>query len=70
MDDREQLCREGALSVPEAAAFLRLSRAELYRLMGDGELPYVQHGRRRLIPRVAAVRLLAAGLRGGERLAS
>jgi excisionase family DNA binding protein len=65
-DDDEALCADGALTIPEAEALVRLSRASLYRLMDAGSLPYVQHGRRRLIPRRAAVRLLAAGLHRGE----
>jgi excisionase family DNA binding protein len=46
--DAEELCADGALSIAEAASFLGLSRAELYRMMERGRLVYVQHGRRRL----------------------
>ncbi len=50
---------DGALNVDEAVAFSRLSRAELYRLMDRGELPFVKYGRRRLIPKNAFRELLA-----------
>ncbi len=60
------LLADGALGVDEAAAFARVSRAELYRWMQRGELAYVLRGRRRLVPRRALVDLLARGLRGGD----
>jgi excisionase family DNA binding protein len=63
----EELLKDGVLSVPEAAGFMGLSRATVYRLMENGQLVFVLQGRRRLVPRRAVVRLLAAGLRGGRR---
>lgn len=60
------LMADGALGVAEAVEFTGLSRAELYRLMLSGRLAFVKHGRRTLIPRVAARRLLAAGLNSGS----
>jgi excisionase family DNA binding protein len=61
---RVEAVAEGLLSVREAADFSRLSRAELYVMMGRGELLFVKHGRRRLIPKRALVELLAAKVVG------
>lgn len=66
-DEAEELLRDGALTVGAATEYAGLSRAELYRRMERGVLPYTIQGRRRLIPRRALVRMLAAGLRGGAR---
>lgn len=55
---------EGVMSVAEAVAFSRLSKAELYKAMAAGRLTFVKYGRRRLVPRKALVDLLAAGLSG------
>lgn len=52
---------EGFADVPEAEQFLSLGRATIYRMMDDGELPYVSIKRRRRIPRVA-LRLYAEKL--------
>ncbi len=59
------LLGDGAVGIPEAVAFAGVSRPELYRRMADGRLAFVKIGRRRLIPRRALVRFLAAGLSGG-----
>jgi len=61
--EREELLRDGAFSVREMIVFTGLSRATIYREIQEGRLPVVKQGRRTLIPRRAAVRLLAAGLR-------
>lgn len=61
----EELLADGVLTIHDAVALSRLSRAELYRRMERGALAYTVQGRRRLIPRRALVRMLAAGLRGG-----
>jgi predicted DNA-binding transcriptional regulator AlpA len=58
---------DGAFAIPEAVRFTGYSRASLYRAMDAGQLEYIKLGRRRLIPRRAAIRLLAQGLRGGTR---
>ncbi len=68
---REAVVADGLMTVPEAAAFLRLSRSTLYNLMDSGRLPYVRlvgNGRRaaRRIPRKAVVALAAAHLVGGN----
>jgi hypothetical protein len=64
-DIADDLCADGCVSVSDGAAFSGLSRSELYLQMESGQLPFVKHGKRRLIPRKALVRLLASGLRGG-----
>lgn len=44
----QTLDRKGKLlDVREACEFLQISRAVLYRMMAEGELGYVQLGRRR-----------------------
>ena len=63
--DGDDLVADGCLSVSDATAFSGIGLSQLYTEMASGRLPYVQHGRRRLIPRKALVRLLASGLRGG-----
>ncbi len=70
-DEREIMVADGLMTVPEAGAFLRLSRSTLYNLMESGRLPYVRlggDGRRaaRRIPRRAVVALAAAHLVGGN----
>lgn len=64
--DAEELMRDGALAVDAACAFAALSRAQLYREMAAGRIPYVLRGRRRMVPRVGLMRWLAGGLRGGK----
>jgi excisionase family DNA binding protein len=41
------------VTVPEAAALLRLSRATIYRMLARGDLPSVKQGAARRIPRAA-----------------
>lgn len=59
---REALLKDGALTIDEATAFSGLGRTRLYNAMKSGRLAFVQHGRRRLIPRKALQQLLAEGL--------
>ena len=68
VSDSAALVEDGLVTVAEAAAFLRLSRSNLYTLMERGELPFVKLGRSRRIPRRALVELAARGLRGGTNL--
>lgn len=49
----------GAMTVPEAAAYLRISRASLYRLFRDGDLKPRKIAGRTLVRRVDADALLA-----------
>lgn len=58
------LVRDGLDSLQEAADFLGMSQAMLYKLMRDGRLSYVKIGRARRIPRNALIGLAAAGLVG------
>jgi excisionase family DNA binding protein len=58
---------EGLMTVPEAAAFLRISRTSLYDLMDRGDLPFVKLGKSRRVPRRAVVDLAARCLTGGQR---
>ena len=58
----DELLEDGALGVEEASRFAGIGRTVLYKLMGDGSLPYVKLGARRLIPKRCLVKLLAAGL--------
>ena len=67
-DNDAALVEDGLVKVPEAAAFLRLSRSNLYAMMERGELPFVKIGRSRRIPRRALVQLAARGIRGGVKL--
>ena len=50
-----------ALSVPEAARALGLSRSSAYALMSAGRLPFVKIGRRRLVT-IAQLNAFIAGL--------
>ncbi len=61
---RDELVRDGLMTVAEAVAFLRLSRSTVYALMDTGELAYVRIGRARRIPKRAVVALAAAHLKG------
>jgi hypothetical protein len=56
----EELCRDGAVTVEGAVEFSGIGRTELYAHMNEGRLVYAQNGNRRLIPRRALMRLLAA----------
>ncbi|MET8158912.1 helix-turn-helix domain-containing protein [Sphaerisporangium sp. NPDC005289] len=56
------------LSVPEAAEALSISRAKLYRLMGDGEIPYLHIDRSRRIP-LSALENYVSDLLAKERAA-
>lgn len=42
--------------IMEATAYLRISRAELYKQLSDGRLKSIKEGRRRLIPGSEIVR--------------
>jgi excisionase family DNA binding protein len=63
------LLRDGAITIDEAVAWSGIRRTRLYSAMADGRLPYVQSGRRRLIPRDALREFLADGLTVSERTA-
>jgi excisionase family DNA binding protein len=50
-----------ALSIYEAARACGISRATLYRLIGEGKLATIKIGARRLVPVVAIDALLSGG---------
>jgi excisionase family DNA binding protein len=50
------------LTVPEAAALLRVSRGSYYAAAGRGEVPVVRIGRRLVVPGAALARLLGDSL--------
>jgi excisionase family DNA binding protein len=58
----EELLEDGALTIDEAVAWSGVGRTRLYGEMADGNLPFVQKGARRLIPRKALRQLLAESL--------
>ena len=58
------LLADGMETPKTAAAFLKISVAQVYRLMEDGELPFAKIGRSRRIPRRALVELAARSLVG------
>ncbi len=64
ISDRESLVEDGAVTVSEAVVWSGVGRTRLYAEMADGNLPFVQKGRRRLIPRKALRQLLAESLVG------
>lgn len=64
------LLSEGLVSVPEAAAFLGLSRSKVYVLMDTGHLIYVKLGKSRRVPKRALIELALTNMRGGWNLGS
>jgi len=52
-NEQGMVIEDGFVKVPEAARFLKLSRAKVYMLMDAGELAYAKFGRSRRIPRRA-----------------
>ena len=65
-EPEDDLLRDGCQSVPDFCRETGLGKSFVYEAMARGELPFVKRGRRRLIPRVAGRRWLAAGLVVGE----
>ena len=60
----EKLLAEGTMQIADAVAWSGICRSKLYVAMANGELPFVQHGARRLIPRQALRDYLARRLVG------
>lgn len=58
-----ELVADGLVKVEFAHGFLGISRAELYRRMEQGQIPFTQIGRRRLIPKRALVEYAASNTR-------
>jgi len=61
-DQAHALVADGLDTIKDAATFLRISVASLYKMMDRGELPFVKIGRSRRIPRRALVELAARNL--------
>lgn len=59
---------ERLLTVPEAAALLRISRTTAYQVIGTGELGSLRIRGRRLIPASAVGVLMTARMREGRSL--
>lgn len=62
----EEMVKDGAKPINDACEFTGLGRTELYKLMGSGELAFVKHGKRRLIPTAELKRILADRIVGGQ----
>lgn len=62
MSVRDELVAGGLMDVREVCAFLSLSRRTVWRLMGEGKLPYVRLMSARRIPRNAVVQFAAENL--------
>ncbi len=65
--EAETLVQDGLMTINDAIAFTGLQRSTIYKLMGNGELPYVKIGACRRIPRRALVTLAARHLLGSWR---
>jgi excisionase family DNA binding protein len=57
----KQSPREGLARIPEAAAFLAISRASVYRMMDTGRMPFRKFGRSRRVPWAALHRFAETG---------
>ena len=64
IENAQDLVAAGLVSVREAARFLGISVAGLYKFMERGELPYAKIGRSRRIPRQALVAFAASRVVG------
>ena len=64
-EEKINLVNGGLLTVKEAAAMAKLSRATLYLVMDRGEPKYCKLGKSRRIPRNALMEYLASNLVGG-----
>lgn len=60
----DDLVSDGLMTVPAACEFLAVSRSSVWKMMQDGELPFVNVGRARRIPRAAIKAYVSKGLRG------
>jgi excisionase family DNA binding protein len=57
---------DALLTVAEAAAFLRLSRAKVFQLVLRGDISSCKFGRRRLVPASAIRAYIAASMTGRD----
>jgi hypothetical protein len=64
MTSAVEMFADGGVSVATAVREYGLSRSVLYALMGGGQLPYSQIGRKRILARRALAALLARSVVG------
>jgi excisionase family DNA binding protein len=48
--DKKALTEDGFANIPEAGAYLHMSRTSIYKAMDNGELIYAKFGKARRIP--------------------
>lgn len=58
----EELIGGGLDRIRDVAAFLKVSRSQIYALMGRGVLPFVRIGRSRRVPHQAVIDLATSNL--------
>jgi excisionase family DNA binding protein len=61
-DERQELVRDGAVTIPEAVKLTGVGRTSLYLMIASGKIASVKIGKRRLIPRAELRRVLADNL--------
>ena len=59
--DEKGKAASGVMTVPEVAAYLRISRNLAYQLCREGRIPTIRLGDRVLIPRQGVERMLSEG---------
>lgn len=64
MTSAVEMFADGGVSVATAVREYGISRSVLYTLMGSGQLPYSQIGRKRILARKALADLLARSVVG------
>lgn len=70
MMSAEEMVKDGAKPINDACEFTGIGRSELYKLMGAGELAFVKHGKRRLIPTAELRRILADRVVGAQAISA
>ena len=53
-----EIYQDGLMTVPEAVAFMRVSRSKIYNLMDSGQVPYAMIGRCRRLSKRALLEYL------------
>lgn len=66
IDSPPDLFADGSVTVPGLKTEFGISHTVAYELMQSGKLPFVQMGRKRLIPRRAVIEMLTGCLRTKE----
>lgn len=62
--ENDDVLSEGAMQVDEAVRWSGLGRTVLYAAMAAGHVPYIKHGKRRLIPKAGLRAYLARHMAG------